>query len=233
MSSCDTALSTELLIEYLRNSESICMEKEILVETVRIIPSILWFSLVAFIVYILRYTIKTDLLPRVSNFEVLGVKATFVKKELDRVASETNEMAIGSNESRSQVARRAERIKLLLKGSKVLLVNDIPSEMSYLINILNELNIRIFIATSTEEALSYFEKLSFDLVISDMRRGDKIDAGIDLLTKARNINVDVPVIFTVGEYHPERGLPPYAFGITNKIDELMNLIFDVIERQKG
>jgi hypothetical protein len=42
-----------------------------------------------------------------------------------------------------------------------------------------------------------------------------------------------PVVFTVGAYDPSRGTPPYAFGITNRVDELLNLLFDAIERVRG
>jgi hypothetical protein len=42
-----------------------------------------------------------------------------------------------------------------------------------------------------------------------------------------------PTVFTVGQYDPDRGTPPYAFGITNQIDELLNLLFDVLERVRG
>jgi hypothetical protein len=40
------------------------------------------------------------------------------------------------------------------------------------------------------------------------------------------------VIFYVGEFDPGRGLPPFAFGLTNRPDELLHLILDVLARRK-
>lgn len=209
------------------------METEVVVALVKIIPSLLWVFIVGFFVFLFRNVIIVDLLPRIINLKALGVEATFVKKELDRLAKKSKEEVAGSSESRSQVARRAERIKSMLKGSKILLVNDIPSQMSYVVNILESLNVKVTIATTTKEALSNLERFSFDLVISDMRRGNEIDAGINMLIKSKEMNTNKPTIFSVGQFEPERGVPPYAFGITNRVDELMNLIFDIVERKKG
>jgi CheY-like chemotaxis protein len=209
------------------------MEKEVAIEFIKIIPSLLWTAIALGIVFLFRNSIKTDLLPRITNFKALGVEATFVKNELDRVASESKEKIFGSSENRNQVARRSERVKEIVKGSKVLLVNDVPSQMSYVVNILEKLNVKVTIARSTEEAIDNLERYSFDVVISDMKRGDEIDAGINMLRRAKELNINKPTLFTVGQYDPGRGVPAYAFGITNRIDELINLIFDVIERTKG
>jgi len=61
-----------------------------------------------------------------------------VKEELDRVAEE-KPVVVGTEQSRSQVARRAERLSLIISGSSLLLVssrlllaNDTLVEMEYL-----------------------------------------------------------------------------------------------------
>jgi CheY-like chemotaxis protein len=155
-----------------------------------------------------------------------------IKENLDRVA-EKLPVAVGSEQSRSQVARRAERLSPVITGSNVLLVNDIPLEMQYVIRMLESLNISVTIATDTSQALSLLSAQSFDLVISDMRRGTVPDEGLRLLQTMRENGLYRPVIFTVGQFEPERGTPPYAFGITNRIDEMLNLTFDVLERIRG
>jgi hypothetical protein len=66
-----------------------------------------------------------------------------------------------------------------------------------------------------------------------MRRGTIVDAGTKLLDESRRRSVAVPTIFTVGDYDPKRGTPAFAFGITNRVDELLNLVFDVLERVRG
>jgi hypothetical protein len=66
-----------------------------------------------------------------------------------------------------------------------------------------------------------------------MVRGSEQTAGLDLIREMRSRNRIEPVILTVARYEPERGVPPYAFGITNRVDELLNLLFDALERTRG
>jgi hypothetical protein len=66
-----------------------------------------------------------------------------------------------------------------------------------------------------------------------MRREDVPDEGLRLLQKMREQGLYRPLIFTVGQYEPSRGTPPYAFGITNRIDEMFNLTFDILGRKRG
>jgi len=155
-----------------------------------------------------------------------------VKKNLDRVADK-EPIAVGSEQTRSQVARRAERLSLIISDSKILLVNDAPSEMQHVIRILESLKIAVTITTSSTQALSLLSKGSFDLIISDMRRENVPDEGLRFLEQIRLQGLHHPTIFTVGQYEPGRGVPPYAFGITNRVDEMLNLTFDILERVRG
>jgi CheY-like chemotaxis protein len=138
-----------------------------------------------------------------------------------------------SERGRDQVAGRAARLQTVLKGARVLLVNDVPSDMSGVIAILNSLGILVEITVTSEEALSALAGSHFDLVISDMMRNNVPDEGIHFLAQMRDRNLDYPMIFTVGRFKPEMGTPPYAFGITNRVDELLNLVFDALERVRG
>ncbi len=59
------------------------------------------------------------------------------------------------------------------------------------------------------------------------------DEGLRFFTRMRQRNLHRPTIFTVGQYEPDRGTPAHAFGITNRVDELLNLLFDILERTRG
>jgi len=155
-----------------------------------------------------------------------------VKEELDRI-SEQEPVAVGTEQTRNQVARRAERLSSVIRGGKILLVNDFPSEVQHVIRILESLQITVVVATSTLQALTLLSTNSFDLVISDMARENVPNEGLQLLEKMKEQALYCPVIFTVGLYDPSRGTPPYAFGITNRVDELLNLTFDILERVRG
>jgi DNA-binding NtrC family response regulator len=89
------------------------------------------------------------------------------------------------------------------------------------------------VATTSDEAMSLFGQNQFNVVVSDMRRGPTPDEGMRFLNRMRLNGINLPTIFTVGQYEPGRGTPAHAFGITNRVDELLNLLFDVFERARG
>lgn len=134
---------------------------------------------------------------------------------------------------RDQVARRAARLEPIVKGAHILLVNDVPSEMRHVIAVLRQIGAHVDVARTTDEALSQLGTGDFEVVISDMARGQILDEGLRLLRLMRSDGVSYPTIFTVGRFEPERGTPPFAFGITNRVDELLNLVFDALERVRG
>ena len=105
--------------------------------------------------------------------------------------------------------------------------------MQHVIAILRGLGVNVEVVTATEEALSRLHQDAYDVIVSDMRRGTSEDEGLKFLTRMRQDRIHRPTIFTVGGYQPDRGTSPYAFGITNRVDELLNLLFDAFERERG
>ncbi len=203
---------------------------DVTIELVRLIPSIVWAGTLLVIVLLFRRSIRERLLPRLEGVEAFGVKATFVREELDRAADTE---PVGDSQQRTQVARRAERLAPVLTGARVLLVNDAPGEMRHVVSILQGLGLSVTITTSTDEALKALETRDFDVVVSDMRRADDEVAGVEMLKASVNRGISRPTILAVGRYEPARGTPPFAFGITNRVDELLNLVLDALERSRG
>jgi len=206
------------------------MSHDVTLALVRTVPTLLWIVLIISLILIFRKPILNNLIPRMTGIKAFGVEATFVKEQLDRAADKGN---AGSEQNRTQVARRAERLSPIIKGSHVLWVNDVPQEVHHVIRILESLNIKVTVAKSTSEALDIMSRVPLDVVISDMVRENNDREGIDFLEESIRQGLHVPTIFAVGAYDPERGTPPHAFGITDRVDELMNLIFDVLERKRG
>jgi CheY-like chemotaxis protein len=140
---------------------------------------------------------------------------------------------VSTQQGRDQVSRRAARLQTLIRGARILLVNDVPSEMEHVTAILRQLGVDVDVVTTTDEALSRLHQNAYDVAVSDMRRGASEDEGLKFLTRMRQGRIQRPTILTVGRYQPDRGTPPYAFGITNRVDELLNLLFDALERERG
>lgn len=176
------------------------------------------------------FTTPEDLAYKVASSLGRFLLARKIKEELDRVPGSEY---VSTEHGRDQVARRAARLETIIRGARVLLVNDIPAEMNHVIAILRALEIEVEVETTSDNALKLLAKSRFDAVISDMRRGQVVDEGIRFFKRMRQDNLHCPTIFTVGQYKPERGTPPHAFGITNRVDELLNLLFDILERVRG
>jgi CheY-like chemotaxis protein len=153
-----------------------------------------------------------------------------VKSELAQAAK--GEAAI-TERVLDQVSRRAERLSPIIGGARVLLVNDVPREMAHVIQILRDLAVEVGIATDSSLALNMLSIASFDAVVSDMSRDGVGDEGLRFLKAMRQRGFHHPTIFTAGRYEPEHGTPAYAFGITNRVDDLLNYLFDIFERVRG
>lgn len=182
-----------------------------------------------------KYVIDTFTTPQDLAYKLSGAIGRFllaarVKHELDRIHTAG---APSTEGGRYQVARRTARVKDLITRSRVLVVNDAPSEIAHLISVFEQLGMTVKLSTSSDDAMNLLLREPFDVVVSDMARDGVQDEGIHFLSKIRQQGLKQPVIFIVGAYDRGRGTPPYAFGITNRVDELLNLLFDAIERVRG
>lgn len=70
----------------------------------------------------------------------------------------------------------------------------------------------------------------YEVVISDIARTEGPDAGLKLLERMYREGVHRWTIFYVRDLKP--GVPPGAFGITNRPDHLLHLVMDALERER-
>ena len=82
----------------------------------------------------------------------------------------------------------------------ILWVDDNPKNNSYLVAALEERGLRVDIALSTDEALAKFNKIQYDLVITDMRRPDSDKAGIDLVRRIKARGPITPIFIYCGAW---------------------------------
>jgi len=140
---------------------------------------------------------------------------------------------IARPEQRSKALRRAQTIVPALEpGAQVLWVDDHPENNRNERRVLQSLGIFVDEVRSTEEALASLRRASYDLVLSDMARDGDAEAGLRMLSAMRTGGIDVEVIFYVGLINPLAGVPPGAFGITARPDELVHYVLDVLERRR-
>ena len=205
-------------------------------ELVKLIPSILWFLLVVILVLLFYRPIRDDLLPNLINLKAAGVELSFVSDSLDaalELAEKSPQWKVEVPlKDKEQAIRRAKKHLHVFRDAQFLWVDDHPENNLNEHLMFRQLRIKIQTANSTERALEILKDHHFDLVISDMARGDETTAGIEFLEQFRKGDKTTPVIFYVGVFDPEKSLPTHAFGITNRPDELLHLTLDALEREK-
>ncbi len=204
------------------------------------LPTLLWFSLALAVLIIFYKPIRNDLLPNLSGFKAMGVELAFITKSINDALelAEKNKKWLVSvpPEAKENVLNRAKEHLKILKDAQIFWIDDCPDNNLNEWRMFFQLRTKIDIAKSTKEALEKLGEKKYDVIISDMARkeGDKevFDAGIQFLNKFRPKDTTTPVIFYIGIYKPEKGMPAGAFGITNRPDELLHLVMDALERKK-
>jgi CheY-like chemotaxis protein len=207
------------------------MSPEVTIELVKLIPSILWVFLVAILIAVFYRPIRRELLPKMQGIHAFGIEVTFLQGELDKaIAKQGNEVSQGE---RSQVLRRAQRVVQSIQGAQILWVDDNPDNNIYERGILRSLGLFVDLARTTNEALSMISQTNYAAVISDMNRNGVADEGLKFLTemRVRNIKLYHWTIFYAAGFDPSKGVPPHAFGMTNRPDYLLHLVLDILERK--
>jgi CheY-like chemotaxis protein len=128
------------------------------------------------------------------------------------------------------VQARASLVASLIQGKRVLWVDDQPANNFYERVALTQMGLVVDLALSTAEAIHSLRYLKPDLILSDMARQGKQDAGLDFLTVLRAEGLEAPVVFYVGQVDRGRPTPESAFAMTDRPDELLHLVLDVLER---
>jgi len=205
-------------------------------ELVRLIPSILWFFFVLILVLLFYRPIRDDLLPNLTSLKAGGVELSFVRESIDaalKLAEKSPQWKVEvSSKDKEQAVRRAKKHLHIFRDAQLLWVDDHPENNLNEQMMFRQLRVKMQAAESTEKALEILKSRHYDLVISDMARGDENAAGLEFLEQFRNVDKTTPVIFYVGGFDSEKGVPAQAFGITNRPDELLHLTLDALERKK-
>ncbi len=128
------------------------------------------------------------------------------------------------------VERRSAVVATLVRGRRVLWVDDRPSQTFYERLALTQMGLAVDVAVTTREGLTAALQLKPDVVLSDIERDGQQDAGLGFLQALRENGVTAPVIFYIFDLDPRKGIPGGAFGITSNPAELLHLVLDVIER---
>jgi CheY-like chemotaxis protein len=200
------------------------------VQILQTLPSFLWIALAFLAIAWFRPQIAT-LLGRLSSIKLPGgAEAQFMAAVAN--AAETKNIAISST-TQDRLTRRAATNAAICRGARVLWIDDNPNWIVAEKQALQVLGIHVDVAQTNQDAVQLLGQQPHDLLISDMSRAGDPQAGLKFLSELRSMQRPEPVIFYVGHVDPERGTPAYAFGITDRPDELVDYVMDILVRRRG
>lgn len=219
---------------------------EIIIEYINIIPSILWILFALTVIIIFYKPICRDILPKISDFRAMGVEFSIVRDSfnatLDKAEAHDSDVKLAEKspqwkvvvppEAKENVLNRARNHLPVLRGAQILWVDDHPENNLNERKMFSKLNVEIDTAKNTDEALGILKHANYDLIFSDIARGENSTDGLAMLDEFKKNKITIPVIFYIGVIEPEKGVPAGAFGITNRPDELLHLTMDVLERKR-
>ncbi len=202
------------------------MDTEIIKEIIKIIPTLLLYVVILIVFLRYRKTFVEGILPKISVFKAFGIEASFVREGIEGAARSANKTDVQVSSSLMQRLSHYQK-----KPLRVLWVDDNPDTVMYEFGVLQNLGMMVEFAKNSVNAMERLGREKFQLVISDIRRGDKTTAGLDFMHEMQAAQQpSVPMIFYVSELDKSKGIPPGAFGITDDPNELIHLVLDVAER---
>lgn len=131
--------------------------------------------------------------------------------------------------------RRAAYSKKRMEVARILWIDDRPEGIASVVETIRHLGAHITVVESTEEAVEFLASTEavaasgIQVVVSDIARAGRADEGTRAIPRLREVAPHAEIIFYIADLDTERGIPDGARGITNRTDELLHLILDVLE----
>ncbi len=191
---------------------------------------------------ILDYTQENLAMNRINNSLVTLIDEIEAYPEAFRGVTRVEEHLAVSRADRGQDGDLPEKVQGALLSRithykqqehqvKLLWLDDGPGDDPYEVKILTAMGIGMTVLHHSAEALKLLQQGGYDLLVSDIIRGGKKNEGFRFLDELREKKLALPTIFYISNFDSSRGVPPYAFGITNEPHELIHLILDALERK--
>lgn len=191
-------------------------------------PHVLWLLFAIALLFWIGRSRLDALLARIEKVNFAGVELQFEQAIVQAAAARGESLPSATI---NRAARRLAQSSALLVDAKLLWVDDNPDSVLFERALFEKAGAKICLVTSSEQAWQNLNHTNYDLILSDIRRGEDQKAGTDLLQRMVNENRNAPVIFYVGK--ATKPVPEGAFGITDSPDELVHLVLDALARHRS
>ena len=196
---------------------------------IEIIPSLLWIAFAAALVAVFYKQIRDDVLPRLSTLKLPGGIELSLRERVAAAAARRPGVTL-SEKDEARIVKRLERSADVVKSALILWVDDDPAGNLNEAQMLRSFGAWIEFATTSRQGRELLRKAKFDVVISDIKREDREDEGVQFVKQIRG---EPPTILYVTELDRELRTPAYAFAITNRPDQLLHYVLDALDRERG
>jgi len=190
-----------------------------------------FFLLLIMVFLLFNLDMLKSLVHGVRHVELMGVKLDIDSTAKIFADDKSGGHAPPSLGQAEGALRRASKSADLFARATILWVDDYPENNLYLRRVLHDLGASVVITLSTNEAADSLRRHFFDVVISDINRPEGTDVTKNFAQLVAKERPDPPYfIFYVGKLD-SRDPPKGAFAITNRSDDLLNLVTDALERR--
>jgi CheY-like chemotaxis protein len=212
---------------------------------IRAATALLWVLLAVYAVWLLRQPLAATI-GRLGGFEAFGIKlalsgGTALDAAIELAQKNPDWPVEVPAADRRAALDRANAHRSVFEAAEILWVDDHPSNNRNETRMLRTFGALVTFAATTDEALHALrtgaeQHQPFDIILSDISRDlPQADpkAGLSMLLPLRESGFHQPVIFYIGRPEPSAGVPAGAFGLTNRPDQLLQLVVDALSRVRG
>jgi CheY-like chemotaxis protein len=208
----------------------------------RAVAALFWVLLALYALWLLWQPLATAL-GRLANVEAFGVKfalsaGTALDAAIELAQKNPDWPVEVPAADRKAALDRANANRSVFEGAEILWVDDRPSNNRNEARMLRSFGALITFAATTDEAVRALQTAAeqhqpFDIIISDISRDlptSDPTAGLTMLPRLRDAGAHQPLVYYIGRPDPNAGVPPGAFGVTNRPDHLLQLVIDGLSR---
>lgn len=205
-------------------------ESSVLIEFIKASPALI-VSIVGSLFLIANADAIGKLLRKATKVSALGVSIEAAGDTLDDAFKAHDLAGLASQRERMAVLRRLNACAPLLRGTRVLWVDDQPKNNEAELKLLKSLDVEVQQVGTSSDAIAFLDIRHYLLVITDFNREGSPTTGIDFAKQVAARSAAPPVIGYVGTSQADRARPPHFFGLTHRPDHLMHLVCDVAQRE--
>lgn len=193
-----------------------------------LVPHLIWAAVVIIILLLIGREGLKALPDRIHKVSAAGFEIEFQNTMESAAAAHQRQIPLIDL---GRASRRLASQQALLKGARLLWIDDHPDNNRYEIKLFEEAGARVDTRLTSAAAEAAIMHVTFDLIISDIDREGNAQEGLRLAHHLAQVRNSPPLILYVAR--ARRPAPVSAFGITDRPDELVHLVLDALGRSRS